>query len=161
MGGFAVKRLSFAYRSDMDLETLRQHWALILAGSIAMAVLVFVLMRLVQDSPRGRLAAEVGQLRRTEKAARKAAKKVLKATSTVHRLQSRAERVRPNKLEEQQGRLGDARALQKIADDQVLIARNRVRQIILDEIPPGRQAAMQKRLLPHADRGDAPCTTGG
>lgn len=145
----------------MDPETLRQHWALILASSIALAVLVFVFMRLVQDSPRGRLAAEVGQLRRTEKSARKAARQVLKATSTVRRLQSRAERVRPVKLEKEQGRLEDARALQKIADDQVLIARNRVRQIILDEIPPGRQSAIRKRLLPHEDRDDGPFTMNG
>jgi hypothetical protein len=48
----------------------------------------------------------------------------------------------------------DAEALLKIADDQVLIAENHVRKIIVEEFPPQRHDRMRSKYLP-GDRRDA------
>ena len=142
----------------MSFQDAQQYWALLLAGGIAAGVLVFIGLRLLQDSARGRLAAEVGSLRKQEKAARKAARSARKALARLEKLRSRAARVKPRLVEEARGRLDDARALQKIADDQVLIARNHVRKIIFEEYPPKRHEALRRRLLPEATADNKPFT---
>ena len=63
-------------------QSLAQHWALLVAGVITAGVTLFIFVRLVQDSARGRLAAAVGQLRNREKVARKAARRARKAPTT-------------------------------------------------------------------------------
>ncbi len=134
----------------MDFEHAQQYWALLIAGGIAAAVLVFVGFRLLQDSSRGRLAAEVGELRKREKAARKATRAVNKAQARLAKLRSKAETVKPRHVDEARGRLEDAEALKKIADDQVLVARNKVRTIIVEEYPPKRHEVLRRRLLPES-----------
>ena len=138
----------------MDVENAQQYWALLAATAIAVGVLVFIGFRLLQDSARGRLAAEVGQLRKREKAARG----VVKAERKLDKLQSRADSVKPRLVKEARGRLEDARALQKIADDQVLVARNLVSKIIVEEYPPKRHDALRRRLLPEAATKSGPFT---
>ena len=142
----------------MNLENAQQYWALLVAAAIAAGVLIFIGFRLLQDSARGRLAAEVGKLRDREKAARKAARRASRARKRLDKLRSRADKVKPRLVEEARGRLEDAEAMQKIADDQVLVARNLVRQIIVEEYPPRRQAALRRRLLPEAAGANKPFT---
>ena len=50
--------------------------------------------------------------------------------------------------------------MQKIANDQVLIARNQVRKIILEEYPPKRHAAMRLKYL-KVDEADNMAITMG
>jgi polyribonucleotide nucleotidyltransferase len=144
----------------MTAQNFAQHWALLVAGVIGVVVLAFVLVRLVQDSARGRLAAAVGQLRDRESTARKVARRASKAETKLESLKARADSVKPRTMEVAAGRLQDAEALKKIADDKVRIARNVVRQIILAEFPPKRQAAMRQRLLPDEHGSDKPFTMG-
>ena len=84
----------------------------------------------------------------------------MKATTKVESLQARADSVKPRTMGVAVGKLQDAEALKKIADDQVRVARNVVRQIILAEFPPKRQAAMRERLLPDEPGSDKPFTMG-
>lgn len=142
----------------MDFENAQQYWALLVAAAITGGVLVFIGVRLLQDSSRGRLAAEVGGLRKREKAARKAARAARKARRKLEKLNLRADKVKPRLVDEARGRLEDAEALQKIADDQVLVARNLVRKIILEEYPPRRHEALRRRLLPEAAAENKPFT---
>ena len=142
----------------MDVENAQQYWALLAATAIAVGVLVFIGFRLLQDSARGRLASEVGNLRDKEKAARKAGRKARKAQARLDKLRSRADRVKPRLVEEASGRLEDARALLKIAEDQVLVASNQVRTIIVEEYPPKRHEALRRRLLPKAATENRPFT---
>ncbi len=145
----------------MTLDLLIRNWALIGASVLGTAVLLFVLYRLYEDSGRGRLLTMVRKLRSCERAAMKARAAAHKAASRVERLRARADRVKPRSIEEAAGALEDARALQKIADDQLLIARNHVRKIILQEYPPGRHEALRRRFLP-ADKIDSkPFTMDG
>ena len=142
----------------MSFANADQYCALLAAAAIAAGVLVFIGLRLLQDSARGRLAAEVGNLRKRERAARKAARVAREAQGKLDRLRSRAETVKPRLVEEARGRLEDAQALLKIADDQVLVARNQVRTIIVQEYPPKRHDAMRRRLLPEAEGENKPFT---
>lgn len=139
------------YGLAMNFEAIKQHWALLIASVLATAILLFVLFRLYQNSARGRLSAKVRKLRRCEHKAKDAAKAVRKAEAKLKRLQGRAQSVKPRHIEEASGLLSDARALRKIADDKVLIARNHVRKIIFEEFPPKRHESMRARFLP----GDA------
>lgn len=137
----------------MTLDYLSRNWALVAASVLVTAVLLFVVFRAYQDSAKGRLQAKAKQLRAREQDARAARKAVDKAVASLDRLRAKADSVRPRRVEEASGALEDARALQKIADDQVLIARNHVRKIILEEYPPKRHEAMRTRYLGQ-DAGD-------
>ena len=72
----------------------------------------------------------------------------------------RASKTKPRVIDEARGCLEDARALQKVADDQVLIARNEVRQIIVAEFSPRHQEVLRRRLLPQDSGADTPFTMG-
>lgn len=142
----------------MNLEEFKQYWALVVASVLAIVILLFVLFRLYQDSARGRLNAKVRELRKSGRKAEDAAKAVSKAEAKLTRLQRRAQSVKPRYIEEASGLLSDAHALKKIADDRVLIARNHVRKIILEEFPPKRHESMREKLLPDTARDERPFT---
>ena len=131
----------------MTIEYLMQNWALVVASILGTAVLFFVLFRVFQDSARGRLQANVRQLRNRERAAQTAARAVEKATARLERLRAKADAVKPRHAEEAKEALGEARELQKIIDSQVLVARNNVRTLILEEYPPKRHEAMRNKYL--------------
>jgi len=131
----------------MTIEYLTQNWALAIASVLGTAVLLFVIYRALQDSARGRLQEMVRQLRRREmddKAARKAADKAL---AKLERLQARADSVKPRHAQVAREDLEEAREIQKLVDDQLLIARHNVRTLILEEYAPKRHAAMRKKYL--------------
>ena len=137
----------------MTLDYLSRNWALVAASVIGTAVLLFVVYRAYQDSARGRLQGTIRQLRSREHDARAARRAVDKAHAGLDRLRAKADSAKPRRVQEASEALEDARALQKIADDQVLIARNHVRKIILEEYPPKRHEAMRTRYLGQ-DAGD-------
>ena len=135
------------YGFAMSLELLTKNWALVVASVLGTGILLFVLFRAFQDSSRGRLNAAVKTLQKREKEARAATRAVEKMTTRLDRLRSKAESVKPRHGQEASESLEDARALLKIADDQVLVARNHVRKLIVEEYPPKRQQAMRDKYL--------------
>lgn len=157
----AAARGHLRYGRTMSSEILQQHWALVVASVIGLAVLLMYLAQLLVSSRRVRLNASLQALRRKEKVAARAAKGVATLRKKLERLRRRAESVRPNVIEELRGELADAEALMKIANDQVLVARNQVRKIIVEEFPPKRQEALRKRLLPLEKRDTRPFSMEG
>ena len=135
------------YRFAMSIEFLTKNWALVAASVLGTGIFLFVLFRVFQDSSRGRLHAAVGVLRKREQEARAARAAVDKSAAKLDRLRSKAESVKPRVAHEVSERLEDARALSKIADDQVLVARNHVRKLIVEDYPPKRQQAMRDKYL--------------
>ena len=135
------------YGFGMTLEYLTQNWALAIASVLGTAVLLFVINRVLQDSAGGRLREMVRQLRRREHDDRAARRGVDKALAKLERLQAKADSVKPRHAQAARETLEDAREIQKIVDDQVLIARNNVRTLILEEYAPKRHAAMRKKYL--------------
>ena len=102
-----------------------------------------------QDSVRGRLQAAVRQLRDRERDAQAAGKSVDRRVARLDRLTANADSVPPRLAQEASEFLEDARALQRIAEDQVLIVRNQLNLIITEEYPPKRHASMRSRYLRH------------
>ena len=131
----------------MTPDYLMQNWALVIASILGTAVLLFVLLRAFQDSARGRLQANVRQLRNRERDALAVARAVDKAAAKLERLRARADAVKPRLADEAREALEETRELQKIIDGQVLVARNNVRTLILEEYPPKRHEAMRKKYL--------------
>ena len=134
----------------MNLDLLRDNWALATAAAIALVVLVLALVRGLGASARvrlrkasGRLAAERGRLRKAEAA-------VERAERRVQSLKARVEKVKPLVLQEAIGKAADQQALARIARDNVLIAEQRLRQIIHEEFAPAKQARLRARYLPES-----------
>lgn len=144
----------------MSKDFLTQHWALLIASVIGTAVVLFVLLRAYQDSASGQLRTLLGNVRDREHAARNAAKAVAKANGKLERMRKRVESVKPRHAEEATGALQDAKSLAKIADDQVLVARNLLRKHILEEYPPKRHAVMRIKYLGAEESEQKPFTIG-
>jgi hypothetical protein len=135
------------YRFAMSVEFLTKNWALVAASVLGTGILLFVLVRAFQDSSRGRLNAAVSMLKKREKEARAARRAVDKATARLDRLRAKAASVKPRLAQEASESLEDARALLKIGDDQVLVARNHVRKVIVEDYPPKRHEKMRSKYL--------------
>lgn len=129
----------------MDTQWLRENWALAIALVVMLSVAVLALLQAMRSSGRGQLRRarrDLGDKRRT---LRRATAAVAAAQRKGERLQARADKVAPRHLEEARGELADARALAKIAHEQVLIAENHIRRIIVEEFPPAKQARLRAR----------------
>jgi hypothetical protein len=131
----------------MTLDLLQQHWALLVAGIVGAAVVLFAGWRAWLDSPRGRLHLARKQLRAKIREARKQRRAGGRATVRLDRLVTKSDSVRPSRLEEATDAVRDAQALLKIANDQVLIAENHVRKIIVEEFPPKHHERMRRKYL--------------
>lgn len=127
---------------------LEQHWALVVGSIVGGAALMFAAWRAWRESTRGRLAAARRRLRTAWVAARRREKALQQASTRLARLERKADSIKPRRLEETAEALQDAKALLKIAGDQVLVAENHVRKIIIEEFPPKRQERMRSRYLP-------------
>ena len=126
---------------------LQQHWALLGAGIVGGAALMFAAWRAWLDSPWGRLAAARRRLHSARVEARRRQKTLQHLSARLAGLEKKADSVKPRRLEDTAGAVQDAGALLKIAGDQVLIAENCVRKIIVEEFPPKRHERMRSRYL--------------
>jgi len=142
----------------MSFEFALRNWALVAASVVGTAIVLFLLYRSFMDSARGRLLRTTRRLRECRLAAARAAAAVDRAERKLEKLRARADSVKPRHGTEAGEALEDARALRKIADDQVLIAENHIRKVILEEFPPKRQKALRARYLPEQDDGNKPFT---
>ncbi len=142
----------------MAFTFVEQHWALVAASIVAWAVLLFAGWRAWQDSARGRLRSARRELRDKYRAAQRQRKAVRKLSALLDELETKAESVKPRRLRETAEAVQDAEALLKIAGDQVLIAENHVRKIIVEEFPPNRHERMRSRYLPGETQDGKPFT---
>lgn len=142
----------------MTLDFLQQHWALLVAAIIATAVVLFAGWRAWLDSARGRLHKAGRRLRAKEVAAGRQRKRLAQISMRLERLQRKAESVKPVRLREAIEAVQDAQALVTIAADQVLIAENHVRKIIVEEFPPRDHERMRGKYLPGEHEDGKPFT---
>lgn len=141
------------YLFTMAIEVLQKYWALVGASVLATAVALVLVYRAYGDSSRGQLLRAVNLHERRFTAASMASGATEKAVAKLQRLQSKRDSAKPRHIQEAVEAVEDAKALQKIAEDQVLIAANHVRKIILEEFPPKRHASLRAKYLPE-DRSD-------
>jgi hypothetical protein len=145
----------------MSREFLLHNWALLAASVLGTAIVLFVAYRLLMESAGARLQAALKKLRTCERRARRARSRTARTARRLERLRGRADSVKPRLLRENAEALEDARAMQKIHDDQVLVARNLLRKIIFEEYPPKRHEAMRRRYLGSTAVETAPFTMRG
>ena len=133
------------------LQLFPRYWALIIASVLALAILVFVVFRLVQDSRRGRLSSALNELREREQSLQSASRNAAKALLKFEKMASRGDKVPPNKLLAAKDALAEARETERLLGDQVLVLRNNARTIILQDYPPAKHAVMRRRHLGETD----------
>ena len=131
----------------MTMQLLTQNWALVAASVMGLAILLFVLYRLHEASPRGRLSAHVAVLRKHKNEVTQAETRLAKASEKLSALRSKADAIKPRLLSEAEEAIQDARSLQNIAGDQVLRAKKLVREVILEEFPPKRHDGLRNKYL--------------
>jgi hypothetical protein len=140
----------------MAREILVQHWALFGAlGMLAVVGLQLILSGAARSSS-GQLRRAVSDKQEQDRIARKARAVTAKAEARLDELLKRSDKVKPSALQECKEALQDARALQKIAEDKLLIAENHVRRVIHEEFPPVRQEKLRARYLPQVARDRRP-----
>lgn len=128
-------------------QFFQHYWAPLLAAALGAGVAVFVILRTLQDSRRGRLASALGHVREREAACRKAAKSVAKARKRLEKLSGRADSTPPNQLLAAKDELRAAEETAALLNDQLLVVQNDARTIILEHYPPRRHAAMRRKYL--------------
>ncbi|HEX7720009.1 MAG TPA: hypothetical protein VF389_09395 [Woeseiaceae bacterium] len=129
----------------MSVDGWQEHWALMLGVVIAVCIAIVVFAHSLKATAHSRLRRSRKELRAKRRAFDKAESVVEAAERKSERLHERAERAKPRHLHEADEALADARALAKIAHDQVLVAENHLRRIIVEEYPPARQARLRAR----------------
>ena len=142
----------------MTTTFLQQYWALVTASIVTTVVVMFAAWRAWLDSARGRLRLARRQLREKRLVAQRQRKALRKLSARLDELEANAEAVKPRRLRETAEAVQDAEALLKIAGDQVLIAENHVRKIIVEEFPPNRHERMRSRYLPGEREDGKPFT---
>ncbi len=131
----------------MTMQLVTHNWALVVASIMGLAIFLFVLYRLYEASPRGRLSAHVAVLRQHRNEVTQAATREARASEQLSVLRSKADAIKPRLLSEAEEAIQDARSLQKIAGDQVLRAQKLVRDVILEEFPPKRHDGLRSKYL--------------
>jgi hypothetical protein len=142
----------------MMIDYFSHNWALVIGSALALLITLFVLVRVVGDSAPGRLRTNLRELRRRYRAFVKAQEAVQRAGHKLKSLQDKSQSVKPRRLQEAAGTLQDAKALQKIAEDRVLVAENHVRKMIVEEFSPKRQEALRKKYLRRPEPKGKPFT---
>ncbi len=131
----------------MTMQLLTQNWALVVASVLGLAILLFVLFRLYEASPRGRLSAHVAVLRQHKADVELAESKLVKASERLSALRNKADTTKPKLLSEAEEAIQDAKSLRQIASDQVLRAQKLLRDVILEEFPPNRQDGLRSKYI--------------
>jgi uncharacterized protein YlxW (UPF0749 family) len=134
----------------MTVESLQTNWALLLAATVGLVIVLFALSRLIGSSGRAKLHRVRRRLKAERKKQSSAEAAVARAEHRARKLGQRAETVKPRLVAEANEALEDAKALARIAHDRMLIAENHVRRVILEEFPPAKQQRLRARYLPES-----------
>ena len=129
-------------------ENLQANWAVWLALAAVMIAIVAIAPRLLRRTSSAKLKRVVDDMRKARKDLKKCLRTTKKAEKKLESMAKRAERVKPRLLQEAKEAVEDARALQKILNDKVLVTENHVRRVIYDEYPPKLHDRLRKKFLP-------------
>jgi hypothetical protein len=127
---------------------VQSNWALLLAAAIFTLVILVIASGRILRSGHGQLRRFLAELAEQRTLLSRASATTQKAENKVDNLLQKSATVKPRIIQEARGAMQDARLLEKIASDKVLIAENHVRRIIFEEFPPNRQARLRDKYLP-------------
>lgn len=157
-GRVSALALELGYVFSMTLEFLQHNWAVLAASVLGLGITLFVVYRAFDDSAQGRLMRLVRLYDEKLLAADRAQRVAAKAEAKLRKLRAKLESAKPRHVQEMSEALEDAHALLKIAEDQVLIAANHVRKLILEEFPPNRHDQLRGKYLPDSSPDSKPFT---
>lgn len=140
----------------MNTEALTDNWALWMAAIPGAFVVLAVIYLLFRQGAHGKLRKAVKIERAALKDLNHARNMTRRSEARVRQLLEKSDAVKPRLLQEAEGTLEDARALQKIADDKAQIATNHVRRVIFDEFSPSRHDKLRAKYLPGDVRDNRP-----
>ena len=140
----------------MNDMLLTGNWALALAIVVAGLATIVIIAGVMRRSARGQLKRVRADLRKALRNRNKAASAAEKLQRRLARLGANVEKVKPRLLQEAKDALQDARALEKIAHDKVLVAGNHLRRVIHEEFPPAQQQKLRDRYMPDDERDKGP-----
>ena len=135
----------------MTFEFFTHHWALAVAGVLAVVITLFVVFRVWTDSAGGQLRAMYNALLQRRAELSRQQRVADRAEKQLGKLRARADSVKPRHLQEAAEAFEDTTALVKIANDQVMIAETRLRDLILEEFPQKLHTALRAEYL--GDKG--------
>jgi hypothetical protein len=133
-----------------------QHWPLAVATVLITAVAMQLAWHSVARSASGQLRRALGERQEQARISGKARATTAKLEARLDAMLKKSEKVKPSALQECKEALQDARALQNIAEDKLLIAENHVRRVIHEEFPPVRQPKLRARYLPEVTQDRRP-----
>ena len=131
----------------MTRDFVQQNWALVAASVLIVAIALFIVFRLLQDSRRGRLAAALNHLRERERALDAATRGVSKAGARLEKLQAKGDSVPPGQVLAAKDALAEATETERLLNEQVLVVRNQARMVILEDYPTKDHDAMRRKYL--------------
>lgn len=140
----------------MNMAALSSNWALILAVAPALIAIVLISRLLISRTASGQLRGVLEGYRDAQKELSDAQKSRRKTAARVEKLVSKAGKTVPRVLQETKGAAEDAKSLEKIAGDRVLVAANHVRRVIHEEFPPDQQQALRNKYLPQDGNSGLP-----
>ncbi len=129
----------------IDEAWIRDYWAPLAASVIVGGVVFYLLCRAWAGSRRGRLRRCAKDYRDTRRLFVTAERELERAARQVTKLEQRADAVAPRRLDEARNARSDAHRLCEIRTDQLKVAENHLRRIILEEYPPSRHSSMLRR----------------
>lgn len=132
----------------MNLESLQSDWAIWLALGALLVAGATIAPRLLRRTSKAKLNRVVADMNKARKDLRKTLRAMRNAEKKAQKLQQRAERVKPRVLQEAKDAVDDAKALQKILNDKVMVTENHVRRVIHDEFPPTEHDRLRRKFLP-------------
>ena len=142
----------------MDANFVIRNWALLAAAALLTPVTIVILGQLIGRSATGQLRNTRADLADEKRKHSKTRSATARAEARVDKMLQQQDKVKPRLLQEARDALQDARELEKIAADRVLIAENHVRRVIHEEFPPAKHARLRKRCLPEVTRDRKPFT---
>lgn len=137
---------------------LREYWALVAASVLIVAVVLQALWQMYARSPGALLRRGLRELRNRRQERTALARRARRAKRRLQRMQGKTQSVRPVRLAAARDDLSDAESLVKIAHDQVLVAENHVRRIIVEQFPPDKQEKLRARFRVDAAASNKPFT---
>ena len=140
----------------MTREVLMHHWPLLVACVLLAVVVLQLVWQGAARSAPGQLRRAVTERQAQARIAGKARAATVKVEGRLDAMLKKSDKVKPSALQECKEALQDARALQKIAEDQLMIAENHVRRVIHEEFPPNRQERLRAKYLPEVVKDRRP-----
>ena len=129
----------------MDSIPFSEFTLLYIGLGIFLAIAVGIILPNSIPTPRGRLNRQRRELKHRNFELNIAKKAAKKAGRDYAKLQNRSQDVQPKLLREAAEYAADMQSLLEIANDQVLVAKNHVRRILLDEFPPAIHHQLLKK----------------